>query len=43
MEKLKYFGVHTALDFKNLPSDWIKNLSVNGLRIQKKLKRREVL
>ena len=36
---LKYFGVYTALDFKNLPSDWIKkNLSVNGLRIQKELK-----
>ena len=36
---LKYFGVHTALDFKNLSSEWIKkNLSVNGLRIQKELK-----
>ena len=36
---LKYSGVHTALDFKNMSSSWVKkNLSINGLRIQKELK-----
>ena len=36
--KLKQYGVYTALDFRNLNTDWLrKNFSINGVRLQKEL------
>ena len=37
--KLKQYGVYTALDFRNLNTDWLrKNFSINGVRLQKELR-----
>ena len=37
-QKLKAFGIHTALQFRECDSTWVKrNLSVNGVRLQKEL------
>ena len=37
-KKLKEFGIHTALQFREAHPDWIRrNLSVNGVRMQKEL------
>ena len=38
-KRLKRSGVNTALEFRNVDQEWIrKNLSVNGVRLQKELK-----
>ena len=37
-KKLKSVGIHTALQFRQCDSSWVKrNLSVNGVRLQKEL------
>ena len=37
-QKLKAFGIHTALQFRECDSAWVKrNLSINGVRLQKEL------
>lgn len=37
-KKLKSVGIHTALQFRQCDSSWVKrNLSVNGIRLQKEL------
>ena len=37
-KKLKAFGIHTALQFRECDSNWIRiNLSINGVRLQKEL------
>ena len=37
-QKLKAVGVHTALQFRQCDSNWVnRNLSVNGVRLQKEL------
>ena len=37
-KKLKAVGIHTALQFRECDSSWIKrNLSINGVRLQKEL------
>ena len=37
-KKLKTVGIHTALQFRECDSSWIKrNLSINGVRLQKEL------
>ncbi len=37
-QKLKAIGIHTALQFRQCNSNWIKkNLSINGLKLQKEL------
>jgi len=36
--KLKAFGIHSALQFRECDSNWIRrNLSINGVRLQKEL------
>jgi DNA polymerase V len=37
-QKLKAVGIHTALQFREFDSNWVnRNLSVNGVRLQKEL------
>ena len=37
-KKLKAFGIHSALQFREYDSNWIRrNLSINGVRLQKEL------
>ena len=38
-KKLNYAGIYTALQFRDLDTDWIKrNFSINGVRLQDELK-----
>ena len=38
-KRLKQYGIHTALQFRNADEGWVRrNFSVNGVRLQRELK-----